>query len=118
MFRACFVDDQFDEKKALSLVKSVIEARPRGTLAILGFFQRLVRLEVERRTATIETAGALDRKVEQEVRNEIKRRYPQVLRTDFGVQPGHLGGMRIRVGSDVWDGTVRGRLEELRNAVS
>jgi F-type H+-transporting ATPase subunit delta len=30
------------------------------------------------------------------------------------VNPQLLGGMRIQVGSDVWDGTVRGRLERLQ----
>jgi len=118
LFRACFVDDQFDQRKALSLVESVIEKKPRHFVAILTFFGRLVRLETEKRTATIGTSKALDRKIEEEVRAEIKKRYPQVLRTDFAVNPDLLGGMRIQVGSDVWDGTVRGRLDDLKNALS
>lgn len=118
LFRACFVDDQFDQKKALSLVQSVIAGRPRHYLAILSYFERLVRLESAKRTATILTSTTLEKKIEGEVRDEIKRRYPQVLRTDFAVDPALLGGMRIQVGSDVWDGTVRGRLNQLRDALS
>jgi F-type H+-transporting ATPase subunit delta len=118
LFRACFVDDQFDQKKALSLVESVIAGKPRHYLGILTFFGRLVRLETEKRTATIETSKPLEKKIEDEVRNEIKRRYPQVLRTQFGVRPDLLAGMKIRVGSDVWDGTVRGKLDELKSALS
>jgi len=34
--------------------------------------------------------------------------------TESVVNPEVLGGMRIRVGSDVWDGTVRNRLERLQ----
>lgn len=118
LFRACFVDDQFDQKKALSLVQSVIAAKPRHFVAILAYFGRLVRLEIEKKTATIDTSKALDKRIEEEVRGEIKKRYPQVLRMQFHVDTGLLGGMRIRVGSDVWDGTVRGRLDELKNALS
>lgn len=118
LFRACFVDDQFDQKKALSLVQSVIESKPRHFVPILTYFGKLVRLETEKRTATIETSAALDKKIEDEVRGEIKKRYPQVLRTQFQVQPDALGGMRIQVGSDVWDGTVRGKLADLKNALS
>ena len=118
LFRACFVDDQFDQKKALSLVQLVIAAKPRHHVAILTYFGRLVRLEIEKRTATINTSKALDKRIEEEVRGEIKKRYPQVLRMQFQVDTGLLGGMRIRVGSDVWDGTVRGRLDELKNALS
>jgi F-type H+-transporting ATPase subunit delta len=118
LFRACFVDDQFDQKKALSLVHSIIQNKPRNHVAILSHFGRLVRLETEKRTATIETAGPLQGAIQEEVKREIARRYPQVLRTNFGVKPNVLGGMRIRVGSDVWDGTLSGRLEALKNALS
>jgi F-type H+-transporting ATPase subunit delta len=118
LFRACFVDDQFDQKKALSLVDSVIENKPRHYLGILTFLGRLIRLETEKRTATIATSKTLEKKIEEEVRAAIKQRYPQVLRTEFEVNPELLAGMRIRVGSDVWDGTVRGKLEELKNALS
>jgi F-type H+-transporting ATPase subunit delta len=36
------------------------------------------------------------------------------LTTEFAVNPALLGGMRIRVGSDVWDSSVRNRLERLQ----
>ena len=118
LFRACFVDDQFDQKKALSLVQSVIEKKPRHYVAILTYLGRLLRLETEKRTATIATSAVLEKKIEGEVRDEIKKRYPQVLSTRFEVKPDLLGGMRIQVGSDVWDGTVRGKLDELKNALA
>lgn len=118
LFRACFVDDQFDEKKALSVVQSVVGEKPRNYVAALSYFARLVRLETEKRTAVIQTAGRLEAKVEEQVRVEIRKRYPQVLRTRFEVKPSLIGGMRIRVGSDVWDGTVEGRLETLKSELS
>ena len=118
LFRACFVDDQFDQRKALSLVQSVIAGKPRHFIAILSYLGRLVRLETEKQTATIDTSKALEKRIEDEVRGEIKKRYPRVLRSQFQVNPELLGGMRIQVGSDVWDGTIRGKLEELRSALS
>jgi F-type H+-transporting ATPase subunit delta len=44
----------------------------------------------------------------------LKKKYGSDLTTDFVVNPQLLGGMRIRVGSDVWDGSVRNRLERLQ----
>jgi F-type H+-transporting ATPase subunit delta len=44
----------------------------------------------------------------------LKKKYGSDLTTEFVVNPELLGGMRIRVGSDVWDGTVRNRLERLQ----
>jgi F-type H+-transporting ATPase subunit delta len=43
----------------------------------------------------------------------LKTKYGSDLTTEFIVDPRLLGGMRVRVGSDVWDGTVRNRLERL-----
>ena len=44
----------------------------------------------------------------------LKKKYGSDLTTEFVVNPDLLGGMRIRVGNDVWDGTVRNRLERLQ----
>ena len=44
----------------------------------------------------------------------LKKKYGSDLTTEFGVNRDLLGGMRIRVGSDVWDGSVRHRLESLQ----
>ena len=39
------------------------------------------------------------------------------LTTNFIVNPELLGGMRIRVGSDVWDSSVRNRLQRLAQSL-
>ena len=44
----------------------------------------------------------------------LKRKYGSDLTAEFVVNPELLGGMRIRVGSDVWDSSVRNRLQRLQ----
>lgn len=117
LFRMCFVDGRLDEQKTLNLVNAVVEARPRNAFSILGYFKRLVRLEVEKCSATVETASKITAEMENEARREIGKHYPQILGMRFLTKPELLGGMRIKVGSDVWDGTIQGRLEELKNAL-
>ncbi len=51
-------------------------------------------------------------KINKEIRRLSRER--RDLTTEFGVNRELLGGMRIRVGSDVWDGSVRHRLESLQ----
>jgi len=75
---------------------------------------RLLRLELEKRRARIETASEVDREATSKVIANLKKKYGNDLTTEFVVNPQLLGGMRIRVGSDVWDGTVRNRLERLQ----
>jgi F-type H+-transporting ATPase subunit delta len=52
----------------------------------------------------------------ERVKKELTRQYGEGLEFDFWINPDLLGGMRIRVGNDVWDGSVKSRLERLSNA--
>ncbi len=114
MLRASFTDGQLDPGRIVSLVDSLIARKPRNYVDVLKNYRRLLRLEVEKRRARIETASDLDREASSKVIENLKKRYGDDLTTEFVVNPQLLGGMRIRVGSDVWDGTVRNRLERLQ----
>jgi F-type H+-transporting ATPase subunit delta len=114
MLQASFTDGQLDPGRIASLVDSVIAEKPRNYIDVLKNYKRLLRLEVEKRHATIETASEVDPAIRSEIETNLKSKYGDDLATDFHVDPQLLGGMRIRVGSDVWDGSVRNRLERLQ----
>jgi F-type H+-transporting ATPase subunit delta len=114
MLRASFTDGQLDSGRIASLVDSLVARKPRNYIDVLKNYRRLLRLEVEKRRARVETASEVDREATSKVIENLKKRYGDDLATEFVVNPQLLGGMRIRVGSDVWDGTVRNRLERLQ----
>ncbi|HZE58668.1 MAG TPA: F0F1 ATP synthase subunit delta [Chthoniobacterales bacterium] len=114
LLRASYVDGKLESGRVSSLVKSLIEKKPRHYIQILEAYQRLLRLEVEKRTATIETATELPPDAQQQIVENLKRKYGSDLTARFVVNPELLGGMRIRVGSDVWDSSVRNRLQRLQ----
>jgi F-type H+-transporting ATPase subunit delta len=114
MIRASFTDGQLDSGRIASLIDSLIARKPRNYIDVLKHYRRLLRLEVEKRRARIETASDVDREASSKVIENLKKKYGSDLTTEFVVKPHLLGGMRIRVGSDVWDGTVRNRLEQLQ----
>jgi F-type H+-transporting ATPase subunit delta len=114
MLRASFTDGQLDSGRIASLVDSIIARKPRNYIDVLKNYRRLLRLEVEKRRARIETASDVDREASSKVIENLKKKYGSDLTTEFVVNPQLLGGMRIRVGSDVWDGTVRNRLDQLQ----
>ncbi len=114
MLRASFTDGQLDPGRIASLVDSLIARKPRNYIDVLKNYRRLLRLEVEKHRARIETASEIDREANSKVIESLKKKYGSDLTTEFVVNPQLLGGMRIRVGSDVWDGTVRNRLERLQ----
>jgi F-type H+-transporting ATPase subunit delta len=113
MLQASFTDGQLDSGRIASLVDSLIARKPRNYIDVLKNYRRLLRLEVEKRRARIETASEIDREASSRLVANLKKKYGADLTTEFVVNPRLLGGMRIRVGSDVWDGSVRNRLERL-----
>jgi F-type H+-transporting ATPase subunit delta len=114
MLRASFTDGQLDRGKISSLVQSLIAKRPRHFIDILQYYKRLLRLEIEKRHAKIESATELSPQAASDIGARLKRKYGDDLTTEFVVDPALLGGIRVRVGSDVWDGTLRRRLERLQ----
>ena len=114
MVRASFTDGQLDRGKIASLVQSLIAKRPRNYIGILQNYKRLLRLEIEKRHARIESASELSAETNSRILNNLAKKYGRDLTTEFVVNRELLGGMRVRVGSDVWDGSVRHRLESLQ----
>ena len=116
LFRVCFTNGVFDEAKARATLEAVVQGKPRHYIAILSVFQRLVRLEIARNTAQIESATELNDVVKADVQRRLQELYHRPLTTVFSVNPALIGGLRISVGSDVWDGSVANRLETLKQA--
>jgi len=113
LFRGCLADGRLDAARVRAVTDTLAAEKPRGYLAILQVFSRLVRLELERRHVVIESAAPLTESEMKEVRAEITRAHGDDLTFDTAVRPALIGGLRVRVGSDVWDGSVRARLEAL-----
>lgn len=114
LVRASFVDGVLDRERISSLIQSIIAKKPRHYIQLLENYQRLLRLEAEKRRATIESASDLDPEAGRQIVAGLERKYGKGLTTEFVVNPALLGGVRVRVGSDVWDSSVRNRLERLQ----
>ena len=113
LFRSSIVNGVLDDNRARQAAGKVAELKPRGYIGILSHFHRLVKLELERRTAKVESAVALPAEIQAEVTNKLGKIYGQGLNISFAQNPALLGGLRIKVGSDVYDGSVQARLENL-----
>jgi len=116
LFRSTLVNGVMDEGKVRSVVQKVLEQKPRGYMAILGHFTRLVKLEQDRRAAKVESAMALTPEQQSGVAANLQKLYGNGLNLSFHVNPALVGGLRVRVGSDVYDGSVSARLQQLEES--
>ncbi len=114
LFTACLSNGRLDAGKVRAYSDGLIEAKPRGYVAILKEFTRHVRLELEKRHAIIESAVALDGSASEKIDGDLRQRFGDDITLEHRVTPSLLGGLRVKVGSDVWDGTVFSRLQQLK----
>ena len=113
MFKSCQVDDRLNADRVRKAVSLLIEQKPRGYFGILQNLQRLVKLDEASRSARVESAVTLGQAQQQDVRNSLKRLKGGDVTVEFATNPGLIGGMRVKIGDDVYDGSVKTRLTAL-----
>ena len=113
LFRLCRVDGRLDAERVRLVATRIAGSGRRGTLAMLGQLLRLVRIDRDGHRAIVESATLLPDDLRVDVQSGLARLYGQGLDTSFAINPRLIGGMRIRVGSDVYDASVRAKLAAL-----
>ncbi|HTR24032.1 MAG TPA: F0F1 ATP synthase subunit delta [Terriglobales bacterium] len=116
LYRLCLVNSLLDENRVRQVVQRVIARGERDCSSILAHFLRLVKLNSAQHVATIESATLLPADLQTIVQGGLTRRYGPGLTTRFAQRPELIGGMRIQVGCDVYDSSVRAELEALEKS--
>ncbi|HEY5812897.1 MAG TPA: F0F1 ATP synthase subunit delta [Terrimicrobiaceae bacterium] len=117
LFRFSLVDGRLDASRVAGISDRLLAEKPRGYLGILKELSRLVRLELDRRHAVIESAMALEEKSATDLANTLKQNFGNDITVEFRTNPTLLGGLRIKLGSDVWDGSISSRLASLSQEI-
>jgi len=113
LFRSCLVNGVLDEHRIRRAVSLVLSLKPRGYIEILSRLQRLVKLDLERHTARVESAAPLPPDLKTKVTKQLAGIYGAGMSVSFIQNPALIGGLRIQAGSDLYDGSVRARLNAL-----
>ena len=104
------VNGRLDANRVSEISQRLVTEKPRGYLQALKELSRLVRLELDRRHAIVESAQPLDETSAANIVQTLKSKFGSDITSEFRTSPALLGGLRIKLGSDVWDGSVNSRL--------
>lgn len=116
LFRHCFVNGILDESRVRQAVSLLADQKPHGYVGILARLHRLVKLDVAKRTVRIESAVPTTPQQAAAIQAGLTQRYGAGLEINHAVNPALIGGLRIQVGSDLYDGSVKARLEKLQQS--
>ena len=123
-----------DQKRAV-LNKLIEIAKPRATTAnflkVLLQNQRLTELgEINRRfaqilderagmiAATVTTARVVPHDAQQKLHDKLSTLTGKKVRIDFATDPEIIGGLVTRIGSTVYDGSVRSQLQQIKERMA
>ena len=113
LFQLCQIDGLLDEERTRQVVQSIIKANRRDRLSILSYFQRLVKLDSAKHTARVESAAPLPADLRAKIQVVLASIYGPGINVSFEQNSKLIGGTRIKIGSDVYDASVQGRLAAL-----
>ena len=114
LFKASFIDGRLDETRVRAQVQAFVAGKPRHYLDILKNYHRLLRLEAGKHHAIVESAAELDWDTRWKIEQSLKAKHGADLTIDFKINTGLIGGLRVQIGNDVWNGSVQGRLDRLK----
>jgi len=86
--------------------------------AILTELNRLARVGPARKTARVTSAVPLTSDEQEAFREKVTRRFGADLEFQFEVDPALMGGVVLRVGDQVIDGSVAARLAAMRDQLA
>jgi F-type H+-transporting ATPase subunit delta len=113
LFRFCMVDGSIVENRVRLVAENVLQSKRRGYLLLLEHFKRLIEHEYALHNAEVESAFPLPSDLQSKVQTELTTIYGPGLTWQFVHNPRLIGGMRIKVASDVYDSSVQTGLSTL-----
>ena len=107
------------EKPVRNLIAVLIDHR---RVPFLGRIIRQLEKELDARLgfaeANITSARELGDNEKRALEAQIEKVTGKKVRAHFGLDASLLGGAMVRVGSTIYDGSVKGQLEKIREAIS
>ncbi len=110
------IGEALDEQRQRRLIDEFFSGIKAGRVVVLEE-QELEQVKAGEVTAVVTSALPLTAEEQKAVSSSLAEQLGQVPRIEFKVDPAILGGLVIRVGDKVVDGSVGGRLEALRESL-
>lgn len=117
LLEASFRDGKMLENqvaKSIRILKSL--PRSQAIMALSEYLKNLKRKEGEH-TMYIETTIPLSPAQLKKARKTVEKR-AKITKVLVNINPEILGGFRIRVGDEIWDETVSGKIQKVKEALA
>lgn len=113
LFKLSLVNGAVSPEQVTGVLGYIEQSAPRHALTLLKLYHRAISIEVARSQAVVEHAGPVTDATLKSIEAAMTRKYSRPVTASAKPNPQLLAGLRVRVGSDVYESTVAGQLANL-----
>jgi F-type H+-transporting ATPase subunit delta len=113
LFKLSLVNGAVSPEQVTGVLGYIEKHAPRQSLALLQLYHRAISAELAKSNAVVEHAGPLSDTALKSIEAAMTRKYSRAVTASAKPNPKLLAGLRVRVGSDVYESTVAGQLANL-----
>ena len=117
LFKLSVVNGAISPEQVAGVLGYIEKSAPRQGLALLKLYHRAIAAEFAKSRALVEHAGPVGDATLGSIEAAMSRKYSRVVTATAKPNPKLLAGLRVRIGSDVYESTVSGQLAALSLAV-
>jgi F-type H+-transporting ATPase subunit delta len=117
LFKLSFVNGQLSADQVAGVLGYIEKSAPHHSLTLLKLYHRAIATEFAKSRAIVEHAGPLSDSALKLIENAMTKKYSRPVTASARPNPQLLAGLRIRVGSDLYESTVSGQLATLSASV-
>jgi F-type H+-transporting ATPase subunit delta len=117
LFKLSFSNGALSSEQVAGVLGWVEKHSPRHPLALLKTYHRLVAAEIAKSRALVEHAGPISDSTLKMIEGAMAQKYRRPVTAVAKANPRLLAGLRVRVGSDIYESSVAGQLATLSASV-
>lgn len=101
------------EEKVAAVLKILKDMKVRHVNKILEIYFKKIKSELHKEEMHIIHAGPLSNTEMENLNQHFSTRYKRKLRNRSSEDPSLLGGFQVMIGDDVWDASIKGKLQAI-----
>jgi F-type H+-transporting ATPase subunit delta len=113
LFKLSVVNGVVSPEQVAGVLGWVEKTSPRRPVALLKAYHHRIALELAKSRAEVEHAGPVTDATLRQIEAAMTKRYARPVVATAKANPKLLAGLRVRVGSDVYESSVAGQLAKL-----
>lgn len=116
LVKVSFINGELNPPKVKSIVNTLKTLSVGNAINSLSLYLNLLKSELDKSRLTIETPVKISQEKIDEI-TKIVQKHAQVTETEIIIRPELLGGLRIRIGDEVYEDSISDKIAQIGKVI-